>query len=132
MKILFVLVPFGVVIYNFVRAWQKKVPAFLFFLAIACTVIVLCAALFTATVFLGHGGAIAALKGIAPGRASLKALLGAVCVTMATVLVCWSASAICLFRKIKGWQTVLLLNMAMGIVEAALLLQIMSSENWTR
>ena len=46
---------------------------------------------------------------------------------MGTVAVSWFGSAFCLFRKIKGWQTVLLLNMALGIFEAAMLLQIMFS-----
>lgn len=132
MKVLLILLPCGVVVHNLIRAWQKKQPPFLFFLTIACTVILLCGALFTSAVFLGHGQAIAMLQGIAPGRASLKALLGAVCVTMGTALVSWFASAFCLFRKIKGWQTVLLLTMAMGIFEAALLLQIMASGNWTK
>jgi hypothetical protein len=132
MKALLVLLPFAVVVHNFIRAWQKKQPPFLLSLTIACTVLLLCAAVFTSAVFLGHGQAIAMLRGIAPGRASLKALLGAVIVTMGTVLVCWVASAFCLFRKIKGWQTVLLLTMAMGILEAALLLEIMASSNWTR
>jgi uncharacterized membrane protein YedE/YeeE len=132
MKVLLVLLPFAVVVHNLIRAWQKKQPPFLFFLTIACTVLLLCAAVFTSAVFLGHGQAIAMLRGIAPGRASLKALLGAVCVTMGTVFGCWCASAFCLFRKIKGWQTVLLLTMAAGIIETALLLRIMASGNWTR
>jgi hypothetical protein len=132
MKVLFVLVPFGIVIHNFIRAWQKKVPAVLFFVTIVCMALLLCAAVFTSAVFLGYGQAVAALQGIAPGRASLKLLLGAVCVMMGMVLICWCASAFCLSRKIKGWQTVLLLTMAMGILEAALLLQIMASGNWTK
>jgi hypothetical protein len=132
MKVLLVLLPFAVVVHNLIRAWQKKQPPFLFFLTIACTGILTFIAFFTAAVFLGHGQAIAMLRGIGPGRAALKVLLGAVCVSMGTVLVCWCASAICLFRKIKGWQTVLLLTMVMGILETALLLQIMASGNWTR
>jgi len=132
MKVLLVLLPFGVALYNLIRARQKKEPALLIFLTVVCTLLLLCAAVFTSAVFLGHGQAIAMLRGIAPGRASLKALLGAVIVTMGTVLVCWVASAFCLFRKIKGWQAVLLLTMATGIIEAALLLQIMVSGNWTR
>jgi hypothetical protein len=132
MQTLLILLSFGVLVHNLIRAWQKKVPASLFFLTIACTAILLCAAVFTSAVFLGHGQAVATLQRIAPGRASLKVLLGAVCVMMGTVLACWGASAFCLFRKIKGWQTMLLLTMAMGIFEAALLLQIMASGNWTR
>ena len=127
MKVLFLLLPFAVVVHNLIRAWQQKQPSFLFFLTVACTVILLCAAAFTSAVFLGHGQAIAMLHGIAPGAAYLKALLGAVCVAMGTVAASWFASAFCLFRKIKGWQTMLLLNMALGIFEAALLIQIMFS-----
>lgn len=132
MEALFILLPFVILLYNLVRAWQKRESHGLFFLTIVCTLTLLCAALFTSAVFLGHGKALAMLQGIAPGRASLKALFAAVWVTMGTVLVSWAASAFCLFRKIKGWQTVLLLNMAVGIIEAALLLQIMSSGTWTR
>jgi hypothetical protein len=127
MKALLILLPFAVVVHNLIRAWQKREQSALFFLTLACTVILMGAAFFTSAVFLGHGQAIAMLRGIAPGHASLKALLGAVCVAMGTVAVSWFASVFCLFRKIKGWQTVLLLNMALGIFEAALLLQIMFS-----
>jgi hypothetical protein len=132
MNVVLVLLPFAVVVFNLSRAWQKKEPPFLFFVTIACTIILLCAALFTSAVFLGHGGAISTLQRAAPAKGSLKLLLGAVCVMIGTVLACWCASAFCLFRKIKGWQTMLLLTMAMGILEAALLLQIMASGNWTR
>jgi hypothetical protein len=88
MKALLILLPFAVVVHNLIRAWQKREQSALFFLTLACTVILLCVAIFTSAVFLGHGQAIAMLRGIAPGQASLKALLGAVCVAMGTVAVC--------------------------------------------
>jgi len=120
--------PFLVLTHNAYRVRQKE-HTFLFFLSVASTGALLCAVVFTTSVFARGWGA-AMLKRVAPGSASLGVLITAISTTLAVAVVSAMASVICLCRRVRGWQTIFLSSAAVALFEALLLFQVLIMGDW--